>query len=163
EAGGSAEGGGGANPGNVGRKHYALSTDRVRAVGEAVAAVVATSEAVAVDAAGDVQVEWEPLPAVTDVFAGLAAGAPQLFEDALGLPQNQIRVVAPEVGGGFGVKFGLYPEDAVLAVIALVHRIPVRWTETRIEHMVATTHGRAQVADLEAAVLKDGTITAIRM
>ena len=71
EAGGSAEGGGGANPGNVGRKHYALSTDRVRAVGEAVAAVVATSEAVAVDAAGDVQVEWEPLPAVTDVFAAL--------------------------------------------------------------------------------------------
>src|SRR5439155_441781 len=82
---------------------------------------------------------------------------------ALGLPQNQIRVVAPEVGGGFGVKFGLYPEDAVLAVIALVHRIPVRWSETRIEHMVATTHGRAQVTDMEAAVRKDGTITALRM
>jgi aerobic carbon-monoxide dehydrogenase large subunit len=72
-------------------------------------------------------------------------------------------VIAPEVGGGFGVKFGCYAEDAVLAVIARVHRIPVRWTETRIEHMTATTHGRAQVADVEAAVEADGTITALRM
>ncbi|HEU5324212.1 MAG TPA: molybdopterin cofactor-binding domain-containing protein, partial [Methylomirabilota bacterium] len=82
---------------------------------------------------------------------------------ALGLPQNLVRVVAPEVGGGFGVKFNVYPEDATLAVIARVHRIPVRWVETRVEHMLATTQGRAQVADLEAAVEDDGTVTALRM
>ena len=238
EAGASAEGGGGANPGNLGRKHHALSVDRVRYVGEAVAAVVATSEAGAVDAVADVVVEWEPLPAVTDAFQALAGGAPRLFDDApgnlehenrikagdpdqafarahrvvrqrmvnqrlsgvplepraalaapdpatggiqvwattqaphvlrkdlataLGLPQNLIRVVAPEVGGGFGVKFGLYPEDAVLAALAHRHRLPVRWMETRLEHMMATTHGRAQVTDAEAAVEADGTITALRL
>jgi carbon-monoxide dehydrogenase large subunit len=81
----------------------------------------------------------------------------------LGLPENQVRVIAPEVGGGFGVKFGLYPEDAVLAYLARRLRVPVRWVETRLEHMVATTHGRDHVTDLEAAVEADGTITALRM
>jgi carbon-monoxide dehydrogenase large subunit len=236
--GGSSEGGGGTNPDNVGRKHYPLSLDRVRYVGEPVAAVVAISEALAVDAAADVVVDWEPLPAVTDPFEAMAPGAPLLFDDAprniehvkeikagdpdtafarahrvvkqrmvsqrlagitlepraalaapdpltggivlwdthqaphslrndiaaaLGLSQSLVRVIAPEVGGGFGVKFGLYPEDATLATIAHRHRIPVRWTETRNEHMTATTHGRAQVTDLEAAVEKDGAITALRM
>jgi carbon-monoxide dehydrogenase large subunit len=82
---------------------------------------------------------------------------------ALSMPQNLIRVIAPEVGGGFGVKFGCYPEDAVVAALARLYRMPLRWTETRVEHMMATTHGRAQVADLEAAVEDDGTIAALRM
>ncbi len=97
---------------------------------------------------------------------GHPPGPPRLRNDiatALGLAQSMVRVIAPEVGGGFGVKFGLYPEDATLAVIAHRHRIPVRWTETRNEHMTSTTHGRAQVTDLEAAVERDGTITALRM
>src|SRR5205823_14748055 len=81
---------------------------------------------------------------------------------ALGMPQNLIRVIAPEVGGGFGVKFGCYPEDATVAALARLYRMPLRWTETRLEHMMATTHGRAQVTDLEAAVEDDGTITALR-
>jgi aerobic carbon-monoxide dehydrogenase large subunit len=81
----------------------------------------------------------------------------------LGVEQQAVRVIAPEVGGGFGVKFGIYPEDATLAVIAKRWRLPVRWTETRIEHMTSTTHGRAQVTDLEAAVDADGTIQALRM
>src|SRR5438445_657159 len=81
----------------------------------------------------------------------------------LGVEQNLVRVIAPEVGGGFGVKFGIYPEDVTLAVIAKLFRVPVRWTETRVEHMTSTTHGRAQVTDLEAAVEADGTITAFRM
>src|SRR5438309_6276990 len=81
----------------------------------------------------------------------------------LGVEQNLVRVIAPEVGGGFGVKFGIYPEDVTLAVIAKLFRVPVRWTETRVEHMTSTTHGRAQVTDLEAAVEADGTITAVRM
>ena len=81
----------------------------------------------------------------------------------LGVEQNLVRVIAPEVGGGFGVKFGIYAEDATLAAVARLFRLPVRWTETRVEHMTATTHGRAQVADLEAAAEADGTITALRM
>jgi aerobic carbon-monoxide dehydrogenase large subunit len=234
----SAEGGGGEAPEGSDRKHYPLAVGRVRHVGEPVAAIVATSEAVAVDAVADVLVDWEPLLAVVDPFQAMAAGAPQLFDDApqniehtntikagdpdaafarahrvvkqrmvnqrlcgvpiepraalaapdaatsglvvwsthqaphalrgdlavaLDLPQNQIRVIAPEVGGGFGVKFGLYPEDATLAALARLHRLPVRWTETRMEHMLATTHGRDHVTDLEAAVEADGTITALRM
>src|SRR6185369_15570446 len=81
----------------------------------------------------------------------------------LGMDQNLIRVINPDMGGGFGVKFGCYPEDVVLAALARHHRIALKWVETRVEHMVATTHGRAQVADLEAAVEDDGTITALRM
>ncbi len=236
--GASAEGGSGGGATSIGRKHYPLSVGRVLHVGEAVAAVIATSEAVAVDAAADVVVDWEPLPAVIDAFAAMAKGAPQLHADAagnvehqnqiksgdpdgafakarrivkqrmvsqrlcgvplepraalaapdpatggltfwatnqaphslrndlataLGLPQNMVRVIAPEVGGGFGVKFGCYPEDATLAVLARLYRLPLRWSETRLEHMLATTHGRDQVTDLEAAVEDDGTITALRM
>jgi carbon-monoxide dehydrogenase large subunit len=200
--------------------------------------VVAVSEAVAADAAADVVVDWEPLPAVVDPFAAMADGAPRLHADAprnvdhdktitagdpdgafaraqrvvrqrivsqrlcavpmegravlaapdpatgglvvwattqaphvlrndlataLGLDQNLVRVVAPEVGGGFGVKLGCYPEDATVALLARRLRLPLRWVETRLEGMTATTQGRAQVADLEAAVEEDGTITALRM
>jgi aerobic carbon-monoxide dehydrogenase large subunit len=81
----------------------------------------------------------------------------------LGLPQNMVRVVVPEMGGGFGVKFGCHLEDVVCAVIARVHRISVRWVESRVEAMMSTTHGRAQMTDLEAAVEDDGRITALRM
>jgi aerobic carbon-monoxide dehydrogenase large subunit len=232
------EGGGGDDAASAGRRHYPLAVGRVRHAGEPVAAVIATTEALAADAAADLQVDWEPLPAVTDPFAAMAEGAPRLHDDAprniehentiragdpdaafrrarrmvrqrmvsqrlsgvpmearacvaapdpasggiviwathqaphvlrndlatlLGLPQNQVRVIAPEVGGGFGVKFGVYPEDATLAALARAYRLPLRWTETRLEHMLATTHGRAQVADVEAAVEDDGTVTAIRM
>jgi carbon-monoxide dehydrogenase large subunit len=234
----SASAEGGASSGAPGRQHWALSTEVVRHVGEAVAAVVADSDYAAHDGVEAVVVDWEPLPAVTDIFAALAAGAPQLHPDApqniehknqiksgdpdavfakakrvvkqrivsqrlcsvamepracvaapdpttrglvvwathqaphnlradlagvLGMDQNLIRVINPDMGGGFGNKFGCYPEDVVLAALARHHRIALKWVETRVEHMVATTHGRAQVADLEAAVEDDGTITALRM
>src|SRR5262249_43889850 len=81
----SGSAGGGASSGAPGRQHHVLSTDLVRHVGEAVAAVVAPSEALAVDAAAEVRVDWEPLPAVVDPFQAMAAGAPQLFADA---PRN---------------------------------------------------------------------------
>ena len=218
--------------------HHALSVDRVRYVGEAVVAVIAASPEVAADAAAEIKVDWEPLPAVVDATQARDAGAPLLFESmtsnvvhtwrhktdgadaafdgaarvvkqrmvsqrlsgvpmegravlaapdpttggvtiwtstqgphisrdqlakTLRLPENAIRVVAPEVGGGFGVKIGIYPEDVALAALAREYRTPLRWVETRLEHMAATTHGRAQEAELEAAVQPDGTVTALRM
>ena len=73
-----------------------------------------------------------------------------------------MRAIAPDVGGGFGVKIGVYPEELALASMVREYRMPLRWVETRIEHMVATTHGRAQVAEYEAAVKEDGTITGLR-
>src|SRR5262249_21935047 len=68
----------------LGRQHYPLSVDRVRYVGEPVAAVIGRSAEAAADAVADVEVDWEPLPAVADAFAAMAKGAPQLFDDAPG-------------------------------------------------------------------------------
>jgi carbon-monoxide dehydrogenase large subunit len=108
-----------------------------------------------------------PDPATGGVTVWASHQAPHVLRNdlatVLGLPQTDVRVIAPEVGGGFGVKFGLYPEDAALAACARLYKLPLRWTETRVEHMTATTHGRAQLTDLEAAVEADGTITAVRM
>jgi len=83
--------------------------------------------------------------------------------EMLSLPESAIHVIAPEVGGGFGLKGGFYPEEALLPALALKYNLPLRWVETRLEHMAATTHGRAQVADIEAAVLADGTVTGLRL
>ena len=219
-------------------RRYPLPADRVRHVGEAVAAVIADSPAHAADAALAVRVDWDPLPAVADVLKAIEPGAPQLFDDRpkniehtwtrkrgdpeaafasayrvvrqrmvnqrlagvpmegravvaapdpatggltvwsstqvphavranlaemLNLPESAIHVIAPEVGGGFGLKGGFYPEEALLPALALKYHLPLRWVETRLEHMAATTHGRAQVADIEAAVLADGTVTGLRL
>jgi carbon-monoxide dehydrogenase large subunit len=232
----SAEGGSSSEA--AGRQHVALSTGVVRHVGEAVAAVLADSDYAAHDGVDAVTVDWEPLPAVIDIFKALEPGAPQLHADAprnidhetpiksgdpdaafarakrvvkqrmnsqrlsgislepracvaapdgvsggivvyathqsphnlradlagvLGMDANLIRVINPDMGGGFGVKFGCYPEDVVLAALARKLRTPLKWVETRVEHLVATTHGRDQVTDLEAAVEADGTVTALRM
>lgn len=81
----------------------------------------------------------------------------------LRLNENMVRVIAPDVGGGFGVKIGIYPEEVLVAALARKLNTPVRWVESRLEHMVATTHGRSQIADVEAAVAEDGTITGLRM
>src|SRR5262249_17588994 len=107
------------------------------------------------------------IPGAAGLVVWATTQAPHGFRNGLatllGLEQNQIRGIAPEVGGGFGVKFGVYPEDAALAVMAKLYRMPLRWVETRVEHMVATTHGRAHVTDVEAALEKDGTITGLRV
>lgn len=79
------------------------------------------------------------------------------------LSESQVRVIAPDVGGGFGVKIGSYPEEALCAALAVRLAAPVRWIEDRLEHVLATTHGRGQVCELEAAVEADGTVTALRM
>ena len=218
--------------------HYALSVERVRHVGEVVAAVIATSPAAAADGAGEVMVDWEPLEAVVDPVAAMAPDAVRLFEETRGnvehvwrrmagdpetafanahrvvkqrmvsqrlsgvpmegravvaapdgttggldvwsstqaphllrgnlaktlrMPENLVRVVAPEVGGGFGVKIFTYAEEIAVAALARKYGMPLSWSETRIEHMAATMHGRAQIADLQAAVEADGTITALRL
>ena len=81
----------------------------------------------------------------------------------LHMPENLVRVIAPEVGGGFGVKIFTHPEEVAVAALARRFKMPLKWIEGRIEHMSATMHGRAQIADLEAALDSDGRITALRM
>lgn len=211
-----------------------LAKERVRFVGDIVAAVLAPTREASVDAAQMVMVDYDPLPAVTDmrqaatdeviifdevgtnvchkhapenpdpnIFDGcevVVAGAnesPRLLacpieprstraqfgEDGrllihlstqtphqdksmlallLGLEPEQVRVVAPDVGGGFGGK-GLDVEDVLLGALARATAQPVRWTETRSEHMVAMHHGRAQWIDFEIGGSRDGAVTALRV
>ncbi len=210
-----------------------LATERVRFVGDIVAAVVAPTREAAADAAQLVYVDYEPLPAVVDMrdaardevliyeqagtntchAAPVADPDPHLFDDCevvitgsnesprllacpieprstrarfadgkltihistqtphqdrtvlgemLGLEPDRVRVIAPDVGGGFGGK-GLDVEDVLLAALARELDQPVRWTESRSEHMVALHHGRAQWVDFELGGDRDGTVKALRL
>jgi carbon-monoxide dehydrogenase large subunit len=80
-----------------------------------------------------------------------------------GIPENRLRVVAPDVGGGFGSKLQLYREEILALVLANKLGRPVRWTETRSENMVATHHGRAQVQDVEVAATRDGVLKGLKV
>ncbi len=218
--------------------HYALSVDRVRHVGEIVAAVIAESPEAAEDALDLVDVDWEELPAAASLLSACESGAPPVFDGldsniidtgekktadvddvfanaphtlsqrmlsqrlagapmevravaaapdavtggltlwsstqiphgvrsalatALRLPENMLRVIAPNVGGGFGVKNQLYPEEIALAKLSLLHNMPLKWAGTRAEHFVATTHGRSQVADIEVAFDDEGALLGLRL
>jgi aerobic carbon-monoxide dehydrogenase large subunit len=79
----------------------------------------------------------------------------------LHLPENRVRVIAPEVGGGFGSKADIYAEDMLAAYLAMRLRRPVKWTEDRRENFVATIHGRDQIQDVELTAKRDGTITGL--
>ncbi len=80
----------------------------------------------------------------------------------LGIPENKVRLIAPEVGGGFGSKLNVYGEEALLGWIAMKLGRPVKWIETRRENMQATIHGRGQVGQIEIGCKNDGTITGLR-
>src|SRR5215831_18784254 len=79
-----------------------------------------------------------------------------------GIPENKIRVIAPEVGGGFGSKIPHYPEDAMVVFASKALGCPVKWTETRSENYRATIHGRDHIQDVEMAARKDGRILGLR-
>jgi carbon-monoxide dehydrogenase large subunit len=81
---------------------------------------------------------------------------------ALGLEPEQVRVIAPDVGGGFGGK-GLDVEDILMGWLARETGRAVRWTETRSEHMVSMHHGRAQEIDFELGGTSDGKLQALRL
>jgi carbon-monoxide dehydrogenase large subunit len=211
-----------------------LAQSKVRFVGDIVAAVLGETRESSVDAAQMVMVDYDPLPAVTDmreavkdetllfedVGTNICAHEPpahpdeHIFDDCdvvvpganesprllacpleprstraefgedgrltihlstqtphqdkamlehmLGLDPEEVRVVAPDVGGGFGGK-GLDVEDVLVAALARVTGRPVRWTETRSEHMVAMHHGRAQWIDFEIGGTRDGDVRALRL
>jgi len=86
-----------------------------------------------------------------------------LAGDVLGIPKEKIRVVVGDVGGGFGMKTGLYPEDIVVAYAARALQRPVRWTAERIEEFLATTHGRDIESHAELALDRDGKVLAYRI
>lgn len=80
---------------------------------------------------------------------------------ALRVDPGEVRVVAPVVGGGFGPRIRLGPEQIVVAAVARRLRRPVRYVESRTENMVAMTHGRAQLQDVTLAATRDGRLTAL--
>ena len=213
-----------------------LPADRVRYAGQAVTVLLAADRYLAEDAAELIEVDYDPLPAVTDPEAALAPGAPLVHDgwddnvavhfevrsgDAnaalahaevvvrerfaiqrqaplpletraaladydsaglltlwsttqnahplrravsrvAGLPPDRVRVVAPDVGGGFGGKGVLYPEDLIVALLALRTGRPVKWVEDRAEHMRSAIHAREQVHHVELGLDRDGRMLALR-
>ena len=216
-----------------------LARDKVRFVGEAIVAVVAETRAQAQDAVDAIEIDFEPLPAVSDPEAALQPGAPLLYEefgtnrahvlrksggdvksaferpdvqivkgrflnprvlpvpmeprgaaarfdpgtgeltfwastqfphtlrskiaDILGLAENKVRVVAPDVGGGFGAKIDFTSEDVLTGLLAIQLRRPVRWMEVRRENFLNMVHGRGQIDYVEAAVTRDGEIVGLKV
>ena len=81
---------------------------------------------------------------------------------ALNMPEHRIQVIAPEVGGGFGAKGQLYPEELLIPYLARTLGRPVKWIERRREHFTSTIHGRGLVEYFDAAVKNDGTLLAVK-
>ena len=79
-----------------------------------------------------------------------------------GLPENKVRVIAPEVGGGFGSKIPCYPDEALVSWAAMKTGVPIRWAETRSENYLITIHGRDHVQYVEMAASNDGQILGVR-
>jgi len=106
------------------------------------------------------------LPAEKELTVWSSTQIPHLLKSHLSkllkLPETEVRVIAPEVGGGFGSKLNVYAEEGLLGYLALKLNRPVKWIEERRENIQATIHGRGQVGEVEAAVKKDGTILGLR-
>jgi carbon-monoxide dehydrogenase large subunit len=224
-------------PGMKAPRHTVLAGDRVYFVGHPVAVVVAADPYIARDAVDAIDIDYEPLPVVTDPEAALAPDAvlthPELgtnicythvltggdiddafrradrvirqrivhqrltpmpieprgvvasyhageesltiwsstqvphlvrtlLPDMLAIPENKLRIIAPEVGGGFGAKLNVYAEEALCGHLAMRLNAPVKWIESRRDNAAVTTHGRDQVGEYEVAVTNDGRILGLK-
>src|SRR5512146_1137017 len=220
--------------------HPVLAQGKVRYVGDPVALVVAESIAQAKDAAEQIVVDYDVLPAVVDAVDALQPGAPQIHEEApgnkcytwalgdkaavdaafagaahvtkldivnnrlipnaiepraavaaysraddsytlhvtsqnphverllmtafvLGLPEHKVRVIAPDVGGGFGSKIYLYPEETAMVWASKRVNRPIKWTAERSEAFLADAHGRDHVTRAELALDQSGKFLAMRV
>ncbi len=107
---------------------------------------------------------WEEGPQKLTVWLSTQVphAAKQFIAVCLGIPEFRVRVIAPEVGGGFGCKIPVYPEECLLGWASRRLRRPIKWAETRTENLLNTTHGRGHVEYAEAAYRRDGTLLAVR-
>src|SRR3954463_15393058 len=152
-----------------------LLIDFVQGYGDADAAVHAAPHRLTVNLkqhrGGAHPIEGRGLIASYDAVSGLLTvwNSTQLAHEAryfimkmLGLDENRIRVVTPDVGGGFGAKFILYPDEVAVAAAGVLLQRPVKWIEDRREHFVASIHERDQYWDVEVGFDKDGRLLGAR-
>ena len=106
----------------------------------------------------------DPIEDLLTVWSGtqMAHRAQNLLVTMLGLTEDQVRVITPDVGGGFGPKFVFYAEEVVIPAAARLLGRPIKWIEDRKEHFVAATQERDQHWDMEVAVDGDGRLLAVR-
>ncbi len=109
----------------------------------------------------------QPLPANGEFTMWSTTQVPHIarvtLSGVLGIPESKLRVIAPDVGGGFGSKLNVYPEEALALAISRRLERPVKWTETRSEGYLSTIHGRDQFQEIELAATAEGKITAVRV
>ena len=86
-----------------------------------------------------------------------------LLSNIFGIPENRLRVIAPEVGGGFGSKIDVYPEDMLMTFVSQRINKPVKWIESRRENFLGTIHGRGHVDYYELAAKRDGTMLGLKL
>jgi carbon-monoxide dehydrogenase large subunit len=108
----------------------------------------------------------EPDPATGGLTVWASTQTPHILRsglaESLGLAESRIRVLVPDVGGGFGPKLHLFPEDVAVCLLALGLGRPVKWAETRSENLLAGAHAREHANTIEVAARRDGTILGFR-
>jgi carbon-monoxide dehydrogenase large subunit len=108
---------------------------------------------------------WDP--AGPELTLWISHQAPHMLRTGLSrfmeLPESAIRIVSPDVGGGFGAKLILYTEDMVAAAVSRLSGRPVKWASDRREDLLTTMHGREQIHRVQAAVRKDGRVLGVRV
>ncbi|MBC7812624.1 MAG: molybdopterin-dependent oxidoreductase, partial [Burkholderiales bacterium] len=108
------------------------------------------------------------LPAQEEYTVWLSSQTPHIMRLLMtafifGIPETKMRVISPQVGGGFGSKISLYPEYCLIVALSRKVGAPIKWIETRSENYVATSHGRDHVTEVEIGAKRDGTITALKV
>jgi aerobic carbon-monoxide dehydrogenase large subunit len=109
----------------------------------------------------------QPTPATGEITLFSSTQIPHIARVTLalatGVPESKLRVVAPDVGGGFGSKLQVYPEEALAIALAKRLGLPVKWIEERSENAVATHHGRDMIQEISLAATAEGKVTAVRV
>jgi aerobic carbon-monoxide dehydrogenase large subunit len=109
----------------------------------------------------------EPAPASQEFTLWTSTQVPHfvriLMSTMCGIPEQKLRVIAPDVGGGFGGKLNVYAEEAIALAVARRLGRPVKWTASRGEDLQATTHGRDMIQDVEIAATRDGRVLGLKV
>jgi aerobic carbon-monoxide dehydrogenase large subunit len=109
----------------------------------------------------------QPFPAQGEFTMWSATQIPHVAQVTLslttGIPETKLRVIAPDVGGGFGSKLNVYAEEAICLVLARKFGVPIKWTEERSENYLATIHGRGVLQDVELAATEEGKLVGVRV